>query len=91
MIKITGLDAIMKKTEQMSKFASELDGELASVKFDPTDPASIEAALQEVTDAIDEKTRSYERNDWVQNLAEKIKEQARNSILEKAASARIGK
>jgi len=90
-MKITGLDAIMKKTEQMSKFASEIDGELASVNFDPNDPASIEAAMQEINDAIDEKTRSYERNDWIQNLAEQLKEQARNSLLEKAAAARIGK
>ncbi|QCO57287.1 hypothetical protein EOK75_16205 (plasmid) [Pseudorhodobacter turbinis] len=90
-MKITGLDAIMKKTEQMSKFAREIDGELASVSFDPSDPASIEAALQKISDAIDDKTRSYERNDWIQNLAGQLKEQARNSILEKAAAARIGK
>jgi hypothetical protein len=90
-MKITGLDAIMKKTEQMSKFASEIDGELASVSFDPSDPASIEAALLQVSDAIDEKTKSYDRNDWVQNLAAELKEQTRNTILEKAAAARIGK
>ena len=91
MIKITGLDAIKRKTEQMSRFASEIDGELASVSFDPSDPASIEAALQQVSDAIDDKTKSYDRNDWVQNLAAQLKEQARNAILEKAAAARIGK
>lgn len=90
-MKIKGLDAIMKKTEQLSKFAREIDGELASVSFDPSDPGSIEAALQQVNDAIDEKTRSYERNDWIQNLAAQLKEQARGSILEKAATARMGK
>lgn len=90
-MKISGLNATMKKTEQMSKFAREIDGELASVSFDPCDPGSIEAALQQVNDAIDEKTRSYERNDWIQKLAAQLKEQARGRILEQAAAARIGK
>lgn len=89
-VKITGFDAIMKKTDQMADFAKEIDGDLASVEFDPSDPASIEAALQEINDAVDEKTKSYERNDWIQSLAEQLKEQARNSVLEKAAAARIG-
>jgi hypothetical protein len=90
MMKITGFDAIKKKTDQMAKFAKEIDGEITSVKFDPGDPASIEAALQQINDAVDEKTKSYERNDWIQSLAEQLKEQARNSVLEKAAAARIG-
>ena len=54
MIKITGFDAIRKKMDQMAKFASEIDGELANVKFDPSDPASIEVGLQEINNAIDE-------------------------------------
>lgn len=89
-MKFKGFDAIKKKTEQLSKFAKEIDGELAHVKFDPSDPASIEAALQEINDAIDAKTKSYERNDWIQNLAEQLKEHGRNSVLKKAAAARIG-
>jgi hypothetical protein len=89
-MKITGFEAIKKKTNQMEKFAEEIDGELASVSFDPANPASIEAALQEISDVIDEKTKSYERNDWIQNLAAQLKEHARNNILEKAAAARMG-
>jgi len=88
-MKFTGLEAIQKKTKQMAKFAEEIDGELASVSFDPSNPASIESAIQQISDAIDEKTRSYERNDWVQNLAEQLKENARNNVLEKAAAARM--
>jgi hypothetical protein len=90
-MKFNGLDAITKKIDQMSKFAEEIDGELAHVQFDPSDPASIEAALQEINDAVDAKANSYGRNDWIQNLAEQLKEQGRNSVLEKAAAARIGK
>lgn len=88
-MKVTGFEAIKKKTDQMAKFAEEIDGGLASVSFDPADPESIEAALQQISDAIDEKTKSYERNDWIQNLAAQLKEHARNSVIEKAAAARM--
>jgi len=90
MIKITGLDELSKKTDQLAKFAEEIDGELANVQFDPNDPASIEAAIQEVSDAIEDKSKSYGRNDWIQNLAEQLKENGRLAILEKAAAARLG-
>jgi tRNA threonylcarbamoyladenosine modification (KEOPS) complex Cgi121 subunit len=89
-MKVTGFDAIQKKLDQMARFAEEVDGTLATVSFDADDPESIEAALQEIRDAIDEKTRSYERNDWVQDLAEQLKENARNQVLEEAAAARTG-
>ncbi|MEI4263602.1 hypothetical protein [Roseovarius sp. D0-M9] len=88
-MKVTGFEAIKKKTDQMTKFAEEIDGELASVSFDPANPESIEAALQQISDAIDEKSKSYERNDWIQNLAAQLKEHARNNVLEKAAAARM--
>ena len=90
-MKIKGFDAIKKKTDELSRFSKEIDGELASVQFDPRDPASIEAALQLINDAIDAKTKPYARNDWIQSLAEQMKEHGRNSVLEKAAAARIGK
>ena len=89
-MKVTGFDAIGKKLDQMARFSEEIDGTLATVSFDAGDPESIEAALQEISDAIDEKTQSYERNDWVQGLAEQLKEHARNQVLEKAAAARTG-
>lgn len=38
MIKITGLDKLTRKMDQLAKFAKEVDGELATVSFDPTDP-----------------------------------------------------
>ena len=89
MFKITGLDKLTKKTDQLSKFAEEIDGELASVSFDPTDPSSIEAAIQQAHDAIDEKAEGYQQNDWIEALVEQLKERAREQILESAAAARL--
>lgn len=88
-MKVTGLDEIIKKTDQLSKFSEEIDGELADVSFDPNDPASIERAIQKINSAIYEKAKSYDRNDWIQNLAQQLSEAARSKILEKAAAARL--
>lgn len=89
-MKITGFKELHEKTSQMAKFVAEIDGEIATVSFNADNPASIETALQEINHVIDEKTKSYERNDWIQNLAEQLKESARRQVLEKAASARLG-
>ncbi|MDO5605708.1 MAG: hypothetical protein Q4G25_11170 [Paracoccus sp. (in: a-proteobacteria)] len=87
-MKIQGLNALQKMMGQMSSFARDLDGEIASLRFDPFDPESIELALQEINDAVDNKARTYKHNDWVIQLAERIKENARQQILDKAAAAR---
>ncbi|MCS6627917.1 hypothetical protein N0B44_33950 [Roseibacterium beibuensis] len=88
-IKITGLKELQKKMDDLAKFASEMDGELARVSFDPSDPSSIETAIQAACDAVDERANSYPRNDMVQNLAEQAKESFREQILERAAAARL--
>lgn len=90
MFKITGLDEISRDLEDAQKALSEMDGKLGSVSFDPHDPASIEAAVQEVERLIDERLGSYASNPIVGQLAEGMKEQYRQGIIDKAAAARIG-
>jgi hypothetical protein len=89
LIKITGLKELQKKMDDLAKFASEMDGELARVSFDPNDPSSIETAILTASDAVDERANAYPRNDMVQNLAEQAKESFREQILERAAAARL--
>lgn len=89
MIKITGLKELSKKMDELAKFGSEMDGELAHVSFDPHDPSSIETAIQQACDAVDERAKAYSRNDLVQNLAAQAKESFREQILERAAAARM--
>lgn len=89
MFKITGLDKLTREMDQLAKFAKEVDGELASVSFDPTDPGSIETAISEMEAAIHQKAVSYECNDMVVNLVEQMKASLREQILEKAAAARL--
>mgnify|MGYP004717384001 CR=1 FL=1 len=89
MFKITGLDKLTKEMDQLAKFAKEVDGELASVSFDPTDPISIEAAISEMEAAIHQTAVFYEGNDMVVNLVEQMKANLRDQILERAAAARL--
>lgn len=89
MLKITGLDKIQKNLKDAQHALSELDGELGVVNFDPNDPSSIEAAIQSVNRMIDERLGEYSSNPIVGPLAEEMKEKYRESILEKAAEARL--
>ncbi|GBQ96237.1 hypothetical protein [Gluconobacter cerinus] len=89
MFKITGLDKFTREMDQLAKFAKEVDGELASVSFDPSDPGSIELAISEMEAAIHQKAISYEYNDMAVNLVAQIKANLREQILMKAAAARL--
>jgi len=87
--KITGLDKLQKDLKDAQRALSELDGELGGVNFDPNDPASIEGAIQSVSRMIDDRLGEYSSNPIVVPLAEQMKEKYRESILEKAAEARL--
>ena len=89
MFKIEGLDALQKQLKQAEKAFAELDGDIADVRFDPHDPSSIEQAIQQVNDAVDEKVAPYTGNEMVMSVAEELKENARAEILERAAQARL--
>ncbi len=89
MMKIQGLDKLTKTLDQAQKAFKEMDGELGTVKFDPDDPASIEAAIQSVESMVDERLGPYASNPIVAPLIESMKEQYRQAIVDRAAEARI--
>lgn len=89
MLKITGIDKLQKELKQAEQALSELDGELGVVKFNPHEPASIEAAIQSVNQMIDSRIEPYTDNPLVGPLAAEMKEIYRESILQKAAEARL--
>ena len=88
-MKIKGLGEITRSMKQLEKALAELDGDLASVSFDPDDPDSIEQAIQSLYSTIDEKVSSYSRNEIITGIAEELKENGRNAILERATKARL--
>ncbi|MBX3483465.1 hypothetical protein [Phenylobacterium sp.] len=90
-MKINGLDSLVRKLNEAQEAAQELDGDLASLKFDPFDPASIEEAIQQLNAAVDQRLAPYRENELVKNMGEQLKENGREAIINRAASARLEK
>lgn len=83
MFEIPGLDEAMRALEG-------LEGELGTVRFDPDDPESIEAAIQQAEQMIDDKLADYAGNPIIEPIIEQIKSAFRQGIVEKASAARLG-
>lgn len=91
MFKITGLSEVSQELETAQKAIAALDGELGTVSFDPNDPSSIEVAIQGMERLIDERLGKYASNTLIGPLTEEMKASYRQSILDKAAEARLGR
>lgn len=89
MVKISGLDSLQRQLKDASRALGALDGELGTVRFDPYDPSSIEAAIQQISHIIDEKVSGYSSNPIIGPLADEMKERYRESIIQKATEARL--
>lgn len=88
-MKISGFDKLQKDISDAQKALEALDGELGRVSFTPDDPSSIQAAIRQVEGMIDEKVGRYASNPIVGPLIEASKEAYRETILQKAAAARL--
>lgn len=89
MIKIEGLDKLQRELAAAQEALSSLHGELGTVNFDPEDPASIESAIAAMATMIDGRLVGYEGNAFIADLANNMKAQYREAILEEAAAARL--
>jgi len=89
MLKITGLDKLQRDLKEAQHALDELDGELGTVSFDPHDPASIEAAIQSVSQMIDQRVGQYLSNPVIGPIAEQMKDSYREKILQLASEARL--
>jgi hypothetical protein len=88
MIKITGLDKLQRGLAEVQRAMSDLDGELGTVRFDPNDPSSIEAAIQSVNHMVDQRIGQYASNLLVRPMFDQMREACRERILKEAAGAR---
>lgn len=88
-MKISGLDTLVRQLEDAERAISELDGELGTVNFDPEDPSSIEAAIQQAHEMIDSRIGQWSSNPLVSQITDEMKEKFRDTIIERAASSRL--
>jgi len=88
---ITGLEALQSELNQATKALAVLDGEITTIRFNPDDPASVEAAIADVEQTIDAKIAPYSGSAMVENLAADMKKQYRDQILDRVAEAHAEK
>jgi acyl carrier protein phosphodiesterase len=88
MLEIKGLEELSQSLKGAQEALGNLDGDLATVRFDPEEPASIEAAILEMERVIDARVSGHADNSFVAPLVEAAKENFRQAILDKAAAAR---
>ena len=86
---IEGLNGLVRSLDGLQQALEDLDGDIANVSFDPHDPDNIERAIQQLTQAVDEKVAGYADNEIVRSIADELKEAGRNTIIERASAARL--
>ena len=64
MLKITGLDNLQRELQDAQRAFKALDGQITTVKFNPEDQASIQAAIASMEAAVDEKSRRTVEIHW---------------------------
>ena len=89
MIEIKGLDKLNKTLSELGRVTSELEGELGSIQFDAESAESIELAIVEMENMIDIKFENYASNPVAIDIANGIKAEYRQMIIDKASEARI--
>jgi hypothetical protein len=88
-INITRLDELKKQLDDAAKALHALDGDIATLKFNPNDPSSVEAAVVEIEQTIDRKVALYRGNKMVETVIAQLKDRYRQEIYDRAAKARM--
>lgn len=79
-----GLDDFARELEEASRAFESLNGEIAHVQVVPGDPASVQAAIDQIEAAIDEKAAPYRGNPFVEPVVKALKERSREHIIERS-------
>jgi hypothetical protein len=79
---ITGLQELQRKLEDAQRALAAIDGEIGQIRFNPNDPASIEATIRNIEATIDSKVAPYGNNEIVKTFVNGVKEKYRAKILE---------
>lgn len=89
MVTIKGLDKLQRELAKVGKACEVLDSEIGIIRFNPNDPASIEAAILDMEQIIDERLGSCADNDVVDPIIAEVKSKYREEIVARAAEARL--
>lgn len=87
-MKVQGLDKLTRQLDEAGKAAKLLDGDLMTVNFDPSDPASVKEAIRQMERTVDQKVARYRGNSIVDDMVRKTKAAMRDGIEKRAREAR---
>lgn len=85
---IAGLEQLTSQFEQLQTAIKEINGKLCEVRFDPSKPGQVQAAIQKTERAVDERLSEFPDNPLVQQFATGTKEKIKAEILNRASEAR---
>lgn len=86
----TTQDAVRAQMRDAEAILQQLDPTLETIRFDPTDPASVTSAIKQTTEVIDSLLAQFRGNPVLAPLADQLKIQYLENIEDKvAASQRI--
>lgn len=83
-VSMSGFDTLKRELDDAQRAFSSLDGEIATVKFDPSDQQSVEAAIRSMEEAVDRKVAPYRGNALVESIVPQLKDRYRAAILDRA-------
>jgi hypothetical protein len=87
-VKITGLDKLQRELKDAQRAFQSLDGTIATLKWNPADPKSVQEAIKHMEAAVDRKVAPYRGNDLVAKVAQGLKDTYRQRILEQRNAAK---
>ncbi len=85
---ITGFDKLQKELKDAQRAMADLNGTVARLRYDASDPVSVAAAIREMERAVDAKVAPYRNNALVAPLISKSKQAFREAIQKQAATAK---
>jgi len=80
---IKGLDALQRQLTEAQRAFDALEGELGTVAIDGSDPASIETAIAQMEQSVDERIDAYRGNNLVAKVGSDIKERYAAAIRQR--------
>ena len=71
--------------DEVQRALGSLDGTIATLKFNPKNPASVQDAIRQMETAVDQRVAPYAGNALVIKLAEAMKARYREHVLKRAS------
>lgn len=78
---------MLKHLDELAKAVKALDGGITQVNFDPSDPASIRAAVTQMERAVDRKVSRWRSNPYVADVVKELKDSLKKGIQQEARQA----